>query len=862
MGLKEYYRKRDFGITPEPRGKEKKREGRSFVVQKHAATRLHYDFRLEMEGVLKSWAVPKGPSLDPKDKRLAMMTEDHPVEYGDFEGIIPKGQYGGGTVLLWDRGTWEPIEDPHAGLRKGNLKFRLNGEKLKGGFALVKIKGRDARDSEKTWLLIKEKDEFVRPGYDVTAARPESVTTGRSLEEIAADRDRIWDSGVGEVKVEKAKVKKAARKKAVDPSKLPGARKAPLPASVHAQLATAVTDPPRGDEWLHEMKFDGYRILTRLDKGRVRLVSRNGKDWTERFPTLTDAIIGLGAERAVFDGEVAVLLPDGKTSFQALQNHMGGARGGQLVYYLFDLLYLDGYDLSDVALEERKAALQRLTAGVSGGKIRYSDHVVGQGDSVFENACRMGMEGIVSKRRDTPYMPGRTKAWLKVKCHLEQEVVIGGFTEPEGTRTGLGALLVGVHDGEGRLVYAGKVGTGFTEKMLQDLRRKLEAREQKASPFAAGTGLPRNAHWVKPELVAQVAFTEWTSEGHLRHPTFRGLREDKPAAQVVRESPEPTAKAEEEADEEAAPPRPRRTSKRTAAARKTSRKTAEVVVAGVRITNPDRVVYPGQGLTKRDIALHYESIADHILPHLVGRPTTLVRCPEGMAKPCFYQKHVGYWAPDTVRRVRIQEKKKVGQYLVVDDLPGLIGLAQMGILEIHTWNSTVDHLEQPDRVVFDLDPDAAVEWPAVVKTAERIRERLDGLGRAAYVKTTGGKGLHVVTPLLPDAGWDECAEFARDLAEALARQHPDEYLTEASKAARKGRIFIDWLRNVRGATSIAAYSTRARPGAPVSTPVTWDELPRTRPDQYTVPTLPARLASLKKDPWAGYEKAARPLPRT
>ena len=867
MGLKEYHRKRDFAITPEPRGKEKKKEGRSFVIQKHAATRLHYDFRLEMEGVLKSWAVPKGPSLDPKDKRLAMMTEDHPVEYGDFEGIIPRGQYGGGTVLLWDHGTWKPIEDPHAGLRKGNLKFRLNGEKLHGGFALVKIKGRDARESEKTWLLIKEKGEGVRPGYDVTEAEPRSVTTGRTMEQIAADRDRVWDSGVGEVKVEKvaARAKPAGRKKGVDASKLPGARKAPLPASLPAQLATAVTDPPDGDEWLHEMKFDGYRILSRLEKGRVRLVSRNGKDWTERFPSVAEAIAGLGVERAVFDGEVAVLLAGGKTSFQALQNYMGGAGGGQLVYYVFDLLHLDGYDLSGVALEARKAALQGLLEGLNGGRLRYSDHVVGQGRRVFENACRMGMEGIVSKRRDMTYTPGRTRGWLKVKCHLEQEVVIGGFSDPEGTRTGLGALLIGVYDGQARLVYAGKVGTGFTDKMLQDLRRKLEAREQKTSPFAAGTGLPRTAHWVKPDLVAQVAFTEWTSEGHLRHPTFRGLREDKPAAQVVRENPEPTGRAEAEADEEAkedAPPpraaRTSRTSKRTAAARKTSR-AGEVVVAGVRITNPDRVVYPGQGLTKRDIALYYESIAPRILPHLVGRPTTLVRCPEGMGKPCFYQKHIGYWAPDTLRRVRIQEKKKVGQYLVVDDLPGLIGLAQIGILEVHTWNSTVDHLEQPDRAVFDLDPDTSVGWPAVVTAAERVHELLDGLGLTAFVKTTGGKGLHVVTPLRPESGWDECAEFARVLAEALARQHPQEYLTEASKSARKGKIFIDWLRNVRGATSIAAYSTRARAGAPVSTPITWDELPRTRPDEYTVQTLPRRLDSLRKEPWDGYDEAARPL---
>src|SRR2546427_504947 len=445
MGLKEYQRKRDFSITPEPRGEEKPREGRSFVIQKHAATRLHYDFGLEMEGVLKSWAVPKGPSLDPKDKRLAMMTEDHPVEYGDFEGIIPKGQYGGGTVLLWDRGTWEPIEDPHAGLRKGNLKFRLEGEKLHGGFALVKIKGRDARDSEKTWLLIKEKDGFVRPGYDITEARPDSVTTGRTLEQIAADRDRIWDSGVGEVKVEKTTKKTAARIRPLprgkagpasraDPSALPGARKAPWPASPQ----------------------------------------------------------------------------------------------GQLVYYVFDLLYLDGYDLSGVVLEKRKGALQQLVSGVSGGQIRYSDHVVGQGEKVFENACRMGMEGIVSKRRDMPYMPGRTRGWLKVKCHLEQEVVIGGFTDPEGTRVGLGALLVGVYDGNGRLVYAGKVGTGYTEKVLQDLRRKLEAREQKTSPFAAGAGIPRHAHRGKPGPGGGGAVTQRTSGGHPRPPTLPRPRAGEP----------------------------------------------------------------------------------------------------------------------------------------------------------------------------------------------------------------------------------------------------------------------------------------------------------------------------------------------
>jgi len=867
MGLREYHRKRNFAVTPEPRGEETKTEGRSFCVQKHAATRLHYDFRLEMEGVLKSWAVPKGPSYDPAEKRLAMHTEDHPLDYGDFEGVIPEGQYGGGTVLLWDRGTWTPLEDPHKGYRAGKLKFRLDGEKLRGGWTLVKIRGRDARDDEKSWLLIKEKDEFARPAseFSITDERPESVATGRDLDQIAADRDNVWESkpvekprAAGRWRP-KVATPKAATPKAATPKAVPvrvadvrGARKGPLPRVVRPQLATLVTDPPAGDGWLHEMKFDGYRILGRLQDGGTRLVSRNGNDWTGNFPSLAAAIAALPASQALIDGEVAVLLPNGTTSFQALQNALTQRDQGELVYFAFDLLHLDGYDLTRAALEDRKAALAKLLAG-AGRALRYSEHVVGSGDEFFRNACRLSLEGIVSKRRDARYEIGRSRSWLKVKCLRRQEVVIGGFTEPSGSRTGFGALLVGVYDAGGGLTYVGKVGTGFTEKLLKDLRRRLEALEQPSCPFQLRPKGVGAAHWVKPELVAEVAFTEWTSDGKMRHPSFQGLRADKPAREVVRERPAPT----EEVVTAAEAPRPRRSNdaapKARAGSSGRSKGAAEAVVAGVRLTHPDRVLYPAQGITKRDLAVFYESIAEWILPHVTGRPLTLVRCPEGLEKECFYMKHSGVWAPPALRRVKIREKTKVGEYLVVDDLSGLISLAQMGILEIHTWNSMADRVEEPNRIVFDLDPGPAVAFDRVIAGAKLVRERLRAVGLESFVKTTGGKGLHVVAPLGPGHGWDETLGFSQVVAEAIVREEPRSYTDAMPKAGRKDKILIDVLRNNRGSTSVAAYSARARAGAPVSALLAWEELDRDiRPDQYTVQNLPRRLASLKADPWASY----------
>jgi len=844
MGLREYRRKRDFKKTPEPAGQVSappRDQQRSYLIQKHAASRLHYDFRLELEGVLKSWAVPKGPSLDPADKRLAMHVEDHPLEYGEFEGIIPKGQYGGGTVLLWDRGTWEPVGDPHKSYRAGSLKFTLKGEKLRGGWALVKIGGRRKDGDDRSWLLIKERDQQARPGQaeSIVASEPKSVATGRTIEQIAAAGDRVWHSN-----------RDGGDRSSPGPAEVPGARRAALPKFVQPQLATLVERPPDGDGWLHELKHDGYRILARVEHRRAQLFSRNARDWTEKFPTVAEALGRLAVEQAILDGEVTVLLPDGTSSFQALQNFGSSAARGQLAYMVFDLLYLDGRDLTGARLEDRKAALARLLASANdqAAVLRYSDHVVGAGADFFAHACKLGLEGIMSKKRDAPYRGTRGPEWLKIKCLKQQEIVIGGYTEPEGSRIGIGALLGGVYE-SGRLVYAGKIGTGFDNRMLRDLQQRLSRLEQKTSPFAARPAGAARAHWVKPELVAQVSFSEWTSDGKLRHPAFQGLREDKAADTVVRERP---ATTEDEMKRVARAPRSTRPAKTT----------AEAVVAGVRLTHPDRVLYPSHGTTKLDLARFYESIAKWILPHLEDRPTTLVRCPEGAHKTCFYQKHVGYWAPESLRRVKIQEKRKVGEYLVVDSLASLIGLVQIGILEIHTWNSVVKRLEQPDRVVFDLDPGPGVEWAQVIECARLIRDALHTLKLESFVKTTGSKGLHVVAPLVPGPSWDEASAFTRSVAESVARANPRRYITSMAKAERRGKIFIDYLRNIRGATSVAAYSTRVTPQATMSVPLTWDELStRITSDHFTIANVPQRLAGLTADPWAAYWRTRQSLPK-
>ncbi len=857
MALEEYKRKRNFKATPEPEGKVVKKKGKSkaasFVIQKHAATRLHYDFRLEMEGVLRSWAVPKGPSLDPGEKRLAVHVEDHPLDYGGFEGIIPKGQYGGGTVLLWDRGTWSPQEgegDPVEGYRKGKLKFRLDGEKLQGGWTLVRMHGRQAGDNGENWLLIKENDETAQPGSGdaITEERPESVESGQSLEEIAADPERVWESN----RTEKAK------KNRTDPTdrsdelkKLPGARKAKIPAAVEAQLATLVDEVPQGEEWIHELKYDGYRALCHLKDGEARLITRNGKDWTDRFESVAREAETLPADQAILDGEVVVLEANGTTSFQALQNALSEGREKDLVYFVFDLLYLDGYDLRPAALEERKTALGALLAGRS-QILRFGDHVRGGGEEFYRQACSFGLEGIVCKRADLPYHGGRSKDWLKVKCLKRQEFVIVGFTDPEGSRVGLGALLLAVYEekkpGED-LVFAGKVGTGFNARTLRDLRKKLDkiVVDKPAFTNAPRGAEARRSHWVKPQLVAEVTFGEWTRDSLLRHSTFQGLREDKKPAEVVRE------RAQELPPEGKAPKAARK-------ANMPGSSKKEIEIAGVRFTNPEKVLYPGQGVTKRDLGMYYSRIADWILPHVSNRPLTLVRCPEGQAKQCFYQKHVNEQFPKSVYRVEVEEGKQTVPYGAVDSLAGILSLVQMGVLEIHLWGAHRDDIEKPDYVVFDLDPDEGLAWERVVEGAITTRDFLAELGLKTFLKTTGGKGLHVVFPLTRRAGWDEVKAFTKAVAEAIVAREPKKYTAKLPKADRKGKVFIDYLRNGRGATSIAPFSTRARAGAPVSATLFWEELETdVRANTWTVQNLPDRLESLSGDPWEDFTKVRQSI---
>ncbi len=901
MALEEYRRKRRFDVTPEPSGKVGKRKAKelTFVIQKHAATRLHYDFRLEMEGVLRSWAVPKGPSLDPGEKRLAVHVEDHPLDYGTFEGIIPKGQYGGGTVLLWDQGTWHPEGDPVADYRKGRLKFRLDGEKLQGSWMLVRMHGDRAGEDKENWLLVKEKDETAEPGSGeaVIERNPQSVASGLSLEEIAANPERVWQSN-REEKVKtaarragaKAVTAKKAAGSAVDPKAIEGARKAKMPERVEAQLATLVDEVPRGAEWIHELKFDGYRALCHVQGGKARVITRNAKDWTDRFAVVARAVERLPVREAVLDGEVVVLEPNGTSSFQALQNAMSEGRENDLVYFAFDLLHLDGYDLRRAPLLARKEALGALVADLSGdgpgeGTIRFSDHVQGSGEDFYRQACGFALEGVIAKRGDLGYHGGRNKDWLKIKCVKRQELVIAGFTEPAGSRVGFGALLLGVYEGDD-LVFAGKVGTGFNDKTLREMRRRLGKMEVKESPF---TKTPRpiarkatreaargDVHWVRPELVGEVAFTEWTREGILRHPTFQGLREDKSPRQVVRETPQapPEEKKKPAARSVAARPAAKTATRKAAAKKKAAPppklgpertgKTTEIgeigEIGGVRLSSPGKVLYPEQGVTKSELALYYERIADWILPHIENRPLTLVRCPEGQAKECFYQKHVNERFPAAVHRVEVDESAKAVPYGAIDSLKGLISLVQMGALELHIWGSRRDQIEKPDYVVFDLDPDEGLGWERVVEGALRVRDRLAGLGLETFLKTTGGKGLHVVLPLTRRLEWDEVKAFTKAVSEDIAASEPDRYTSKLPKVRRQGKIFIDYLRNGRGATSIAAFSTRARPGAPVSAPLFWEELESdVRANTFNVRNLPQRLASLRADPWEGIYKVRQSI---
>jgi len=876
MALEDYDRKRDFSRTPEPPAQVAPADGSrgTYVIQKHAARRLHYDLRLELDGVLLSWAIPKGPSLDPADKRLAVRVEDHPLDYADFEGTIPAGEYGGGTVMVWDRGTWEPCEtsrdDPVGSLEKGQLKFELHGDKLRGRWMLVRLKDRGGESGQKNWLLFKERDDEARAGDDAKVAEhePLSIRSGRTMEQIAADGDRLWhreSQASGEVAGEKGGP-------TVDPTRVAGARRAPLPERVEPQLATLVAEAPRGGDWLHEIKFDGYRVLCHLDDGRPRFLTRRGADWSDHFPTLLEPAARLPAGTALLDGEVVYVKDDGRTSFLKLASALqsGSDPEGRIVYYVFDLLHLDGFDLTRASLHDRKELLAGLLSALpADARIRYVDHVRGDGDEFHRAACGHELEGSISKRAEAPYRSGRGRDWLKVKCLHRQEFVIGGFTERAGGG-GIGALLLGFRKASGGpLRYAGRVGTGWDQATMRDLRTRLDERVRDEPTFidAPSGRAARGVLWARGELVAEIEYLSWNGHGTFRHASFKGLRLDKPATDVVPEQtcddplqPFTPAPDSLRPPASAAAPGAAAPSSDPVRTRPLKRGEKHAVVAGVVITNPDRVMYPDAGLTKLHIARYYEGIAEQLLPFISRRPLTIVRCPEGRAGECFFQKHAVAGFPETVLRVPIAERGGTATYVAVDSTAGLLSLVQLGALELHVWGSRLETVEYPDELVFDLDPDPELPFTRVNDAARLLRTALDALGLRTFVTTTGGKGLHVVAPLEPTRPWEEVKAFARAVAEALVAADPDSYTATMSKQRRTGKVFIDYLRNGRGATFISPYSTRRRPGAPVATPLRWDELsPDLRADRYRVDNLRRRLTALKADPWEGFHSAHQEL---
>lgn len=823
-----YRAKRDFTKTPEPAGKKPPaKSGNRYVIQKHAARRMHYDFRLELDGVLKSWAVPEGPSLIPNKKRLAVHVEDHPLEYGDFEGVIPEGEYGAGTVMVWDKGTWSPEFDPEFGYRKGHLKFRLDGKKLKGVWHLVRMAPKP-REKQEAWLLFKSDDEAARSvdEPDILEDKPDSAATGRSIAEIAADHDRVWSSRQGGEVAQASKTRKRS-KPAIDASALPKAKPEKLPKFIEPMLPTAVEKAPSSKDWVHEVKYDGYRVQVRIEHGKAKLLTRKGLDWTERFTGVADAVAQLPVKSALIDAEVVVQTEAGVASFTALVDALKSG-SGTLILYAFDLLHLDGYDLRAAPLKDRKAALAKvLAAHGDTSRIRYSDHIEGEGEAVFRAAGRLGLEGIVSKKLSTPYQSGRTKNWVKVKATERGEFVIAGFVVSTASKRAVGALVLGEHVG-GKLVPSGHVGSGFSVSDSSMLWRKLDPMRTSTAPLKDETAVAKGAKWVEPRLVAEIEYRGRTGGGLIRHATFREIVEGADPAKVVRER---TASARQPA--EAVPP--------------------------VKLTNPGRVLWPEQGITKQGLADFYAEIADWILPHIADRPLSLVRCPGGVQEQCFFQKHRWAGLGDAVRQVHVPDEKE--PMLALDSLDGLLELVQASVLEIHPWGAKVDRPELPDRVTLDLDPGDNVPWQQVIDAAREARTRLADLGLQSFVKTTGGKGLHVVFPLTPKADWDTVKGFAQSIAEQMSADDPRRFTANMAKKNRTGRIFVDYLRNGMGATAIAAYSTRARAGAAVSTPLAWDELgPGIRSNHFTVENLPKRLPFLDRDPWEELASLRQDLP--
>lgn len=822
--LKTYRAKRDFSITPEPSGGASGKtaikstaKALSFVVQKHWATRLHYDFRLELEGTMKSWAVPKGPSFDHNDKRMAVHVEDHPVSYNSFEGEIPSGQYGAGKVIIWDKGTWLPLEDPHKGYRDGKLKFELRGFKLKGHWALVRMR-REENKKQEPWLLIKEKDEYVRSSreYSVVDEMPDSV----------AELD-LPDPSKTPAMLESGSPKSSSISRKGTKTALPdNARKTDLPRTLTPELATLVDEPPVDpEEWIYEIKFDGYRMLSRIEGGEVRLITRNGNDWSRKLPHLVKALGKLKLKSSWLDGEIALLDENGIPDFQSLQNAFDSAHTERIIYYLFDVPFYDGYDLRNASLVERRALLQKLFEAPIPDEIRFSDVFNASPAEILDSACQLGLEGVIGKRKTSVYVSRRSQDWIKLKCKNRQEFVIGGYTDPKGTRKGIGSLLLGFYDEDRKLRYAGNVGAGFSDKTLQDLKAKLDRIASEDCPFVKASGIDKNAHWVEPRLIAEVSFGEWTRGGHIRHSVFHGLRSDKKADVIVREKPvHPAA--------ESAP--------------------ASAIPKTLKVTNPDRVIDPSTGFTKIDLIRYYSLVAPLMLPHLARRPVSLVRAPEGVSGELFFQKH---WEKENMAGVEQLDPSLDPDHpplLEISTAEGLLSAAQMNVIEFHTWNATTNAIGKPDRITFDLDPGSGVEWPIIQEAAQLVNVFLKELGLKSFLKTSGGKGLHIIVPIRRLRDWDTVKGFSQAIVQHLAKTIPTRFAAKSGPRNRVGKIFIDYLRNGFGATTVSAWSVRARPGLGVSVPLAWEELSSLKSSaRWSASNIHERLDK-GNDPWADY----------
>jgi bifunctional non-homologous end joining protein LigD len=848
--LKTYKAKRNFDITSEPaEGGTPNEHALSFVIQKHWATRLHYDFRLELDGTMKSWAVPKGPSFDTADKRMAVHVEDHPLSYNSFEGQIPEHQYGAGKVIIWDKGIWTPIGDPREGYRKGNLKFELHGHKLRGKWVLVKIKGgKYGNDKQEPWLLIKEKDAYVRPAseFSVVDEMPDSVATLGLPDDVQPAAPAT---------------KKAARKNSIaaKAGAMPdGATKADLPQTLSPQLATLVDAPPdNDDDWTYEIKFDGYRLLARIDGKDIRLFTRNGNDWSHRLPGLVAELKKMKLPSGWLDGEIVVADDKGIPDFQALQNAFESARTRDIVYYVFDLPYCDGYDLRRVPLVERRAALRTILSKTPSDYVHFSDTFAVSGRDLVASACHIGLEGVIGKRKSASYVTRRSSDWIKLKCGHRQEFVIGGYTDPQGSRQGIGSLLLGVHE-DGKLRYAGNVGSGFSEQTLKKIKKQLDAVAADKSPFAAATGIDRKAHWVKPALLAEVSFGEWTNGGHIRHSVFHGLRTDKQANAITREEPRSTATIE---SARKSPVTRKPATKRAAApaAADTAHDgstPAGRLPAGLKVSHPDRVVDPSTGLTKIDVIRYYALVAPLMMPHLKGRPVSLVRAPAGIKGQLFFQKHMD----DPFEGIHTLEPSLDPDHPALMEIAkpiGLLNAAQLNVLEFHTWNAVKTAIDKPDRMTFDLDPGEGVEWPAMQESALLMRAFLEQLALTSFCKTSGGKGLHVVVPLKRRHDWDTVKDFSKAVVEHMAKTLPTRFAAKSGARNRVGKIFIDYLRNGFGATTVCAWSVRSREGLGVSVPLEWDEVNKLHSSaQWTVANIHTRLDK-GNTPWGAYDKSAQ-----